>query len=80
MSLSYAVDQRGRRSMCVENPFFLICLKIMSLRVAGTVSDSDGAVWTIDEEAGTNLVVVADWDLPDIVDLGTTVSLAILER
>ena len=34
----------------------------------------------MDEEVSTNLIVTADWDLADIVHLGTTVGLVILER
>ena len=38
------------------------------------------AVRALDEEVSPNQVVVADWNLPDEVDLGTAVSLAIWEQ
>ena len=39
--------------------------------VVGTISDSDGAIWTLDEDAaGPNQVL--GWDLRSIVDLETT--------
>ena len=41
--------------------------------VAWTISDLDGAVWIVgEEEISPNLEEIAGWDLPDIVDLGTT--------
>ena len=43
----------------VQNPFFLSCLEIMSMCVVGTILDSDGAFWIMDEEVGPNLVAVA---------------------
>ena len=53
----------------MENLFFLSSLEIMSTHVVGTISDSDGAVLTVDEEEGPNLAVEDDWDLPDVVDM-----------
>ena len=52
-----------------ENHSFLNCLEIFSMHAVEAISDWDGAVWTMDEEVGPNLVVVVGLVLPDIVAL-----------
>ena len=49
------------------------------MHAVGTIIDSNGAAWTMDEENGSNLVAVVSWDLPDIVDLETRDNWAILK-
>ena len=47
----------------------------------GTILDLNGAVWKMDEKKDAPiLVVVVDWDLPDVVNLETTGDLAIVEQ
>ena len=62
----------------VENHLFLSYLDIRPMHVVGTVStNSGGAIWVMNEkEVGPNLVVVVYWNLPDIIDMGTTDSAA----
>ena len=43
----------------------------MSSRAVGTILDSGGVACTVDKEDGPILVVVAGWDLLDVVDLET---------
>ena len=41
------------------------------MHAVGTVSDLDGAAWTIVEDDGPNLIMIVGLDLPDIVVLET---------
>ena len=51
----------------MENIFFDSCLEIMFTYAVGTISNSDGATWIMDEEEdGPNLVAEASWNLPDL--------------
>ena len=76
---SNIVGQTGRCSISTQDglgrghgkTFFLNYFEIMSTRAVGTILDSGGVACTVDKEDGPILVVVAGWDLLDVVDLET---------